>query len=173
MRAEYGTYAASNYYYGYVHNGEKFKSTAGVEHSYLYPYSSTESNSSTALYHAASFVCEFLRVPSPTNPNTVGNFTFICCHDDDYNDSKYTTTNVVSGISLSWSASYPGSTILTLTNTTTTSKTLNAILMRKYCRASDSASNYGDAFYILTGGILLEEDVTIPPGGTYAITLTV
>lgn len=173
MRAEYIGNGASSYYRGYVHNGEKFKFVGGQEYSYLIPYVSTDSSQSQALYHAAYYVRNFLCVPNPSEPNTVSEFTFTCCRDDDYNDSKYAITNAVSGISLSWSASYPGSTILTLTNTSTENKTLNAILMTKSCNFSDTLGSYGSPAPILTGGILLEEDITIPPGGSYSITFTV
>ena len=170
FRAEKLAYGSSSSYFGYIHNGEAFKTIDGSSLEYFYPSGVSSENSTTiAVYRAGASVLSDLQAIRWIDST----HELICCDDNDYDDNKYAINNQVTGLTINISATYPGSTVITVTNSTDTSKTLNALLSTHKGYASNSASNYGSAKTLLIGGVLFEEEITITPGGTYTVTLTV
>lgn len=169
LRADYSYYQSSSAYYPRITNGENFKNTSGNSFPYLFPYlSSYDSGGSYAQKNAMANGFSYVKVPASSST-----FTVKYALDDDYDDAKYNITNEVTGLTYGFSATYPGSTVITVTNSTAESKTINAILYFADVNMSTQNNNYGSRYTMLVAGILFEEDVTIAPGGTYTVTLTV
>ena len=171
FRSEIKSYGSSSSYYGYIHNGETFKTITGDTYSYFYPNGSTYQASSTQANFAAGLYSFYDLQAMHMNDGNI--FSMHCCNDNDYDDNKYTISNEVTGLTINISKTFPGSTVISLINSTDTPKTLNALLSTHKGNASGSASNYGSPATLLVGGVLFEEEITIAPGGTYTVTLTV
>ena len=171
FRAEHSTYGSSSTYYGYIHNGEAFKTIDGDSLTYFYPSGvSSDISSTTALQRAKASILTDLQAIRWLSDSYHDTY---CCDDNDYDDNKYAINNTVTGLTINVSAAYPGSNVITITNSTDTPKTMNALLYTHKGYASNSASNYGISKTLLVGGVLFEEEITIAPGGTYTVTLTV
>lgn len=167
FRTNSGNYGSSSSYYGYLYNGEEFKDIQGNTYTYYYGGGSSWSTSSEAV--ARIFSSAFEKITA----NGLLQSLLKCCKDTTFDDSKYAIDNEVTGLTISVASSYPGSKIITVSNSTDQDKTINALIKVDTPYMSNQSVNRGSTQTLIFGGILFEEDITIPAGGAYTITVTV
>ena len=167
FRTNSGSYGTASSHYGYLYNGEEFKDIQGNTYTYYYGGGSSWNTSGEAV--ARTFSGAFEKITA----NGLLQSLMKCCKDTTFDDSKYAIDNEVTGLTISVASSYPGSKIITVSNSTDQDKTLNALLTFSTPYMSNSSSDRGSTHSTIYGGILFEEDITIPAGGTYTVTVTV
>lgn len=166
MRSEQGTYYySSNKYYGYVHNGENFKATDGTTGTYLYS-SNYDSSSSIAALRASYTCCGFLMIPLG-----VSNM-HVCLDNNAWDDTRYSYSGEVSGINKSMATSFPGSTVVTLTNTTNASLTFNSLVWTEYHNLSDYNNSIGTSKAMLHYAYIFDSSITLEAGQTITVSFT-
>lgn len=166
MRSEQGYYYySSNKYYGYVHNGENFKATDGTTGTYLYS-SSYDSSSSMAILRASNLCYLFLAIPSSASN------IHVCLDNNAWDDTRYSYSGEVSGITKSIASSFPGSTVVTLTNSTDASLTFNSLVWADYGYLSNASNSQGTASMMLRYAYIFDSPITLEAGQTITVSLT-
>lgn len=184
FRGNIGTYYASNYYYGCMTDGTDFKATDGTTGKYVQEYQGA-SGSTEGVNRMSNLALRLGVQPfgfSPTGWASTNTRYFLCLDNDTFDDTKYAPNGQlgVSTYSMARNASFPGYTVLTITNSSAESITFNAIEIitgssaDTYCLylSTDNTSR-GAVKPILIGALILDEAVTIPAGGTYSISFSV
>lgn len=166
FRCEIGFWSKTlNDYYGYIHNGENFKAIDGTTGTYLYAYSK-ENDDYTAKLSARALVGDFIKLPDSASLD-------VCLDTGAWDDTRYTYEGKISGVTTAISQSFPGSTIITVTNSTTAPVTFNALVYTKPRYLSDSATSQGTSKTLLQCAYLCDSPVTLEAGQTYTVEFTV
>lgn len=163
-------------YYGTVTDGNNFKATDGTEGTHLQAAFS-KSSADESYAHIRNLIYQYIMQPLSTNSSNTR--FYLCLDNDTFDDTKYQTSGQLdtSTYTININRSYPGSSVLTITNSGASSITFNSL---EYIIGSETGMNYlaadnntrGTAKTLLIHAIILDEAVTVPAGGTYSITYT-
>lgn len=184
FRCQFGSYAGSNYYYGSATDGTDFKATDGTTGKYVQEYQG-DSGQSFAVNKLYSTVMRMAMCPLGFTPlgwsSTNGRY-FLCLDNDTFDDTKYAPNGKLdtSTYSMTRNTSFPGYTVLTITNSSDESITFNAIetitasTAETFCfYLSNDNTSRGTVKPFLINALILDEAVTIPAGGTYSVSFSV
>ena len=172
FRAEYPTKqgGSSSIQYGAVHNGENFTATDGTTGTYLYFSSQTYYANSTLAKNAArsSVLSLFIDV------EYVGQNCIACLDNNEWDDSRYGYTGIVTGLTITSSQTFPGSTILSITNTTTDSKSFNSLVWNTtgYLANSLVAPSEATQKTLLRYAYIFDNNITLAAGQTLTVSFT-
>lgn len=182
FRCNLTNYTSGSSYYGAITDGNDFKATDGSTGKYVQTYDSTSGygeGTKIAGYNAILFVKPFGVAHS--NSTTATRY-YLCLDNDTFDDAKYNASGSLdtATYTLSINSSYPGSTVITITNSGASSIVFNAIELITASTANTAGfylandnTNRGTIKPFLMNALILDEAVTVPAGGTYSITFTV